>query len=199
MDRNRSDGKDKVYLYIDGILAGSRTGTAIGNIDDGSIYVGRDDAGTAAYRFAGQIDDIRIYQRRIKSRAERQQLAYVNPPIPLTIANSNLELHGSSATADGCLVAGGLTWTLPDILGGGQQTFNEHIQLCPDPDHPNAEPTTELTNNFPSGLEFGTDTKKASFGVTGVTLSKRGDQLVMALAGNLGLELLEDVRTAVNH
>jgi hypothetical protein len=65
-----------IYLYVDGVLAGSTTASQVGNStdDSSSVYIGS--WGSSGFEYAGSIDDVRVYDRAL-SASEIEQLYQV--------------------------------------------------------------------------------------------------------------------------
>jgi hypothetical protein len=55
------DTDNILRLYVDGVLQGVSAGTATATANASTLRIGENDAGTAANRFVGDIDDVRVY------------------------------------------------------------------------------------------------------------------------------------------
>ncbi|MBN2393521.1 MAG: tandem-95 repeat protein [Anaerolineae bacterium] len=166
-----------INLYVDGKFI-STNPVGVETFYSGKpLYVGAE--ANEGFKFHGLIDDLRLYNRAIPE-SQVAELASMNPAVALNVANAGAALNGASVSG-GCLEAGNVNWTMPDILGGGARVVYNPNPLC------SSEISID-TSAFAS-LEFGTGSKKAGFEVTQVTLRKSGDELFLKLEGSITFTL----------
>ena len=93
-----------VRLYVDGVAVGSKTFTQ-GSLDGSPFRIGRHNAGTPKW-FAGDIDDVRIYNRVLLSNEVAQLYAFeadlpviTGPPQAQTVTQGGAATFNVTATA----------------------------------------------------------------------------------------------------
>ncbi len=62
----------QIKTYINGVLQGSYTGTAVFTVNTNDLFIGKTENPTFPYGFNGVIDEIRIYNRALGAGAVKQ-------------------------------------------------------------------------------------------------------------------------------
>lgn len=166
----RSRGGNRVEMFIDGMLVDSSStgsGTAIGDAPVISILA-RNDSGTFSSRFAGRVDDCRVYNRmlsyeEVRLLASQRAVAYIPRRRLFSVIGSPVD-DGATGTAS-------TTLSSATSSAAGSVVVSGSSAATAGPATSTASGSQTVTGTASSQLGAATSTAAGGVGVTGTASS----------------------------